>query len=233
MCGIAGFIGKKALPEERSSRALLRMRNRGPDAQKIRTFSIRAGGSIHLLHSRLSILDLDPRSDQPMERDECHLVFNGEIYNYLELKSELEALGRMFSTTSDTEVLLQAYLEFGPRCVEKFEGMWAFAIWDSRKQVLFISRDRFGEKPLYFAERPEGLYFASESGILRTLADWKPEVNLNQVRRYLTQGYKSLYKTREGFWTGIQELPSGHSAEISGDKKLRIWRHWDLSLIHI
>ena len=227
MCGIAGFIGKKLLPEQRTSRALIRMRNRGPDVQKIRTFSIRAGGSIHLLHSRLSILDLDPRSDQPMERDECHLVFNGEIYNYLELREELEALGRIFTTTSDTEVLLQAYLEFGPRCVEKFEGMWAFAIWDSRKQVLFLSRDRFGEKPLYFAERPEGLYFASESGILRTLADWKPEVNLNQVRRYLTLGYKSLYKHGECFWAGIQELPSGHSAEISQDNSLRVWRHWD------
>ena len=110
MCGIAGFIGKKPLPEQRRSRALSRMRNRGPDAEKIRTFSIRAGGAIHLLHSRLSILDLDPRSDQPMERDECHLVFNGEIYNYLELRGELEALGRIFTTTSDTEVLLQAYL---------------------------------------------------------------------------------------------------------------------------
>ena len=227
MCGIAGFIGKKPLPEQRRSRALSRMRNRGPDAEKIRTFSIRTGGAIHLLHSRLSILDLDPRSDQPMERDECHLVFNGEIYNYLELRGELEALGRIFTTTSDTEVLLQAYLEFGPRCVEKFEGMWAFAIWDSRKQVLFLSRDRFGEKPLYFSERPEGLYFASESGILRTLADWKPEVNLNQVRRYLTLGYKSLYKHGEGFWAGIQELPSGHSAEISPDNSLRVWRHWD------
>ena len=108
MCGIAGFIGKKPLPEQRTSRALLRMRNRGPDAQKIRTFSIRAGGSIHLLHSRLSILDLDPRSDQPMERDECHLVFNREIYNYLELRGEFEALGRIFTKKSDTKVLLQA-----------------------------------------------------------------------------------------------------------------------------
>jgi asparagine synthase (glutamine-hydrolysing) len=79
MCGIAGFIGKKPLPEQKTNRAILRMRNRGTDAQKIRTFSIRAGGSIHLLHSRLTILDLDPRSDQPMERDECHLALNREF----------------------------------------------------------------------------------------------------------------------------------------------------------
>jgi asparagine synthase (glutamine-hydrolysing) len=227
MCGIAGFMGRKALPEERTSRALLRLRNRGPDAQRIRTFPIRAGGSIQLLHSRLSILDLDPRSDQPMERDKCQVVFNGEIYNYLELRAELEALGRQFLTTSDTEVLLQAYLEFGPRCVERFEGMWAFAIWDARKQVLFLSRDRFGEKPLYFAERPEGFYFASETGILRTLADWKPQVNMNQVRRYLTLGYKSLYKHGEGFWQGIRELTSGHSAVLSPGQDLRCWPHWD------
>ena len=108
MCRITGFIGKKLLPEQRTSRALIRMRNRGPDVQKIRTFSIRAGGAIHLLHTRLSILDLDPRSDPPMERDECHLVFDREINNYLELRRVFEALGRIFTKTSDTKVFLQA-----------------------------------------------------------------------------------------------------------------------------
>ena len=182
---------------------------------------------MQLLHSRLSILDLDPRSDQPMEREKCHLIFNGEIYNYIELREELTKKGRGFTTSSDTEVLLEAYLEFGEGCVEKLEGMWAFAIWDARRNTLFLSRDRFGEKPLYFAERPEGFYFASETGILRTLADWKPQVNMNQVRRYLTLGYKSLYKHGEGFWQGIRELPSGHSAVLSPGQDLRCWRHWD------
>jgi len=100
MCGIAGFIGKKPLPEQRRSRALSRMRNRGPDVQKIRIFSIRAGGAIHLLHSRLSILDLDPSCDPPMEGDECHLALNGEIYNCLELRGALE---RISTTASDTK----------------------------------------------------------------------------------------------------------------------------------
>ena len=227
MCGIAGFVGPYRLEEERVARTLQRMRQRGPDAQKTRTFPVVGHGVVQLLHARLSILDLDTRSDQPMERDGCHLVFNGEIYNYLELRKELEARGRRFFTTSDTEVLLEAYLEFGERCVEKFEGMWAFAIWDVRRQTLFLSRDRFGEKPLYFAERPEGFYFASETGILRTLADWKPESNLNQVRRYLALGYKSLEKHGEGFWVGLQSLPSGSSATYSAGVGLRSWRHWD------
>jgi len=227
MCGIAGFLGTIPLEGPRIARTLERMARRGPDAQKAVAFSIPLGGVVQLLHARLSILDLDARSNQPMERDGCHLVFNGEIYNFVELRKELEKKGRHFLTTSDTEVLLAAYLEFGERCVEKFEGMWAFAVWDSRKQILFLSRDRFGEKPLYFAERPEGFYFASETRILRELADWKPQINMNQVRRYLTLGYKSLYKHGEGFWMGIQEVPAGHSVALSPGQGLRIWRHWD------
>jgi asparagine synthase (glutamine-hydrolysing) len=227
MCGVAGFLGQAPLPDERVAKTLQRMKRRGPDAQKCESFPASSQQKAYLLHARLSIVDLDPRSDQPMTRGGCHLIFNGEIYNYLELKKELEARGRKFLTTSDTEVLLEAYLEFGERCVEKFEGMWAFAVWDSRRQILFLSRDRFGEKPLYFAERPEGFYFASETGILRELANWKPRVNMNQVRRYLTLGYKSLHKRGEGFWLGIQEVPAGHSASFSPGQGLRVWRHWD------
>lgn len=227
MCGIAGFLGAVPRGSERISRTLQRMSRRGPDAQSSRTLLLPGAGGVQLLHSRLSILDLDPRSNQPMEREECYLVFNGEIYNYLELRQELETRGRRFFTTSDTEVLLEAYLEFGESCVEKFEGMWAFALWDGRRRTLFLSRDRFGEKPLYLAERPEGFYFASETGILRELADWKPAVNMTQVRRYLTLGYKSLYKHGDGFWMGIRELPAGHSATLSPGLGLRVWRHWD------
>jgi len=227
MCGIAGFLGDAPRPDEKIVRTLKRMSSRGPDAQNSKTLLLPSGAAIQLLHARLSILDLDPRSNQPMERERCHLVFNGEIYNYLELRKDLEDKGRRFYTCSDTEVLLVAYLEFGEGCVEKLEGMWAFAIWDARRNMLFLSRDRFGEKPLYFAERPEGFYFASETGILRSLADWKPQVNMNQVRRYLALGYKSLYKHGEGFWQGIRELPSGCSAIICPGKDLHCWRHWD------
>jgi asparagine synthase (glutamine-hydrolysing) len=227
MCGIAGFLGSFPRSEDRINQTLKRMGRRGPDIQKAKIVPLVGKGAMQLLHSRLSILDLDPRSNQPMERENCHLIFNGEIYNYIELREELRKRGRGFSTSSDTEVLLEAYLEFGEGCVERLEGMWAFAIWDGRRNTLFLSRDRFGEKPLYFAERPEGFYFASETGILRTLADWKPAVNMNQIRRYLALGYKSLYKHGEGFWQGIRELPSGHSAVLSPGKNLRCWRYWD------
>lgn len=229
MCGIAGFVGTAPLKQNQVDQALVRMSRRGPDFQACRKLATNGPAWVQLLHARLSILDLDPRSNQPMERDNCHLIFNGEIYNYLELKRTLEERGRYFLTSSDTEVLLEAYLEYGEKCVEKFEGMWAFAIWDARRQVLFLSRDRFGEKPLFYARRPEGLYFASETGILRTLANWQPSVNLDQIRRYLTLGYKSLFKRGEGFWTGIQEVPSGHSASFSFGQGFRAWRHWNRS----
>jgi len=179
-----------------------------------------------LLHSRLSILDLDPRSNQPFEADGCSLVFNGEIYNYLELRAELEQLGHVFRTTSDTEVLLRSYLEFGGDCVLRFEGMWAFALWDSRRNRLFLSRDRFGEKPLYYASRPEGLYFASETAILKELAGWRANVNNRQIVRYLTQGYKSLYKHGETFYEDIGELSHSESAFIDDGLKLSRARYW-------
>ena len=111
------------------------MKNRGPDAQTFVRIPYQ-GGEVILLHSRLSIIDLDPRSNQPMTVGDCTVVFNGEIYNYLEIRSELEEKGCVFRTQSDTEVLLQAYIMWGEKCVERFEGMWAFAIWDAKKETL-------------------------------------------------------------------------------------------------
>lgn len=214
MCGIAGYFGGDAAVSRRIPAALDRMRQRGPDARDFRIYSSQGENQVILLHSRLSILDLDPRSNQPFEESGCSLVFNGEIYNYLELRAELEKLGHSFRTSSDTEVLLHSYLEFGEDCVLRFEGMWAFALWDSRRNRLFLSRDRFGEKPLYFAQRPEGFYFASETSTLKALAGWTPEVNRRQVVRYLTQGYKSLYKHGETFYEGISELRYAQSGFI-------------------
>ena len=168
MCGIAGFIGKQPVPEERIRRTLGVMKNRGPDHQAFATF---VAGSTHvaLLHSRLSILDLDARSNQPFVIGDCTLVFNGEIYNYLELREELLRRGVHLHTTSDTEVLLQYYLLHGDRCVEHFEGMWAFAIHDAGKGSLFLSRDRFAEKPLYTMDTPDGFWFGSEIKFLKSL----------------------------------------------------------------
>jgi asparagine synthase (glutamine-hydrolysing) len=226
MCGIAGYFGGDAAVSRRIPSALERMRRRGPDSSNFSIHSSQGGNQVMLLHSRLGILDLDPRSNQPFEASGCSLVFNGEIYNYLELRAELENLGHFFRTSSDTEVLLHSYLEFGEDCVLRFEGMWAFALWDSRRNRLFLSRDRFGEKPLYFAQRSEGFYFASETSILRTLAGWTPEVNRRQIVRYLIQGYKSLYKHGETFYEGVCEIQSAQSGFVDDRLELARSSYW-------
>ena len=106
-----------------------------------------------MLHSRLSIIDLDKRSNQPFKYEKYIIIYNGEIYNFIEIRKNLLGLGYKFSTNSDTEVLLMAYIEYGEDCVDYFNGMWSFAIWDGFKEKIFLSRDRFGEKPLYYFGR--------------------------------------------------------------------------------
>src|SRR5204863_2605415 len=126
MCGIAGYIGSRELPEERIRATLDLMRRRGPDHAAFRRFVTPAGKHVALLHSRLSIIDLDERSNQPLEADGSWLVFNGELYNYVEMRAELERLGAAFRTTSDTEVMARALRQFGTRtALDKAEGMWA------------------------------------------------------------------------------------------------------------
>ena len=176
MCGIAGFIGQTAVGQDRIDRALALMRNRGPDKQIGQTFQWR-DREVALLHSRLSIIDLADRADQPFTLCDCTLVFNGEIYNYIELRRELAALGVAFTTESDTEVLLQSYLTWGTACVDRMVGMWGFAIFDRRDGTLFLSRDPFGEKPLYVQEAPEGPYFASEIKFIQALGTAPLSVN--------------------------------------------------------
>ena len=137
------------------------MKNRGPDYQDSSIFSI-GDNQVQLLHSRLSIIDLDPRSHQPFTIGGATIVFNGEIYNYVELRQQLIDQGIELKTSSDTEVLLHFYRLYGEKCVDHFEGMWAFAILDRDRGILFLSRDRFAEKPLYYQNTPDGFYFASE-----------------------------------------------------------------------
>lgn len=225
MCGIAGFFGKKPVSEEKIKLTLDTMKNRGPDHRAFET--IRSGENhIALLHSRLSIIDLDPRSNQPFTIGECTLVFNGEIYNYVELKKQLEAKGVQFRTESDTEVLLQLYLQHGPKFVEQMEGMWSFALFDRRNGELLLSRDRFGEKPLYFVETPEGIYFGSEVKFLKALSGRKFNVNEQQLLRYLVNGYKALYKQPETYFKEVKEVGYATSMTIGRDLSLRNNRYW-------
>ena len=225
MCGIAGYIGRAPADRCRVQRTLTLMRNRGPDYQAHLAF--RDGElQVALLHSRLSILDLDPRSNQPFTIGDCTLVFNGEIYNYVELRDELEKRGIRFTTTSDTEVLLAAYLAYGPSCVDRFEGMWSFAIYDRRNKTLFLSRDRFAEKPLYYMVVPDGVYFGSEVKFIHALSGQPLQVNDAQVLRFLVNGYKSLYKSGQTFFTNVNEVPYASTLTVGQDLNPVLKRYW-------
>ncbi|MFQ5764763.1 MAG: asparagine synthase (glutamine-hydrolyzing) [Rhodospirillales bacterium] len=214
MCGIAGVIGREAPAPDRITATLETLSNRGPDARGHTNYAI-GGVNVCLIHTRLAIIDLDPRADQPFEQDGLVLVYNGEVYNYLELRQELEALGHGFATLSDTEVLLRAYREWGVGCLERFEGMWAFALLDTENRTLLLSRDRFGEKPLVTWRRNGALYFASEVKALAALAGDKPAVDADQVRRYLVNGYKCLHTEPRTFFEGVEAFPAAAVAELA------------------
>lgn len=201
------------------------MRNRGPDARRFIRFD-RDDLHAALIHTRLSIIDLNERANQPFQIGPYTLVYNGELYNYLELKQELKKNGVEFHTDSDTEVLLQSYIKYGASCVDRFEGMWAFGIFDERDCSLFLSRDRFAEKPLYFARRPDGFYFASETRALRELCGYEFPVNERHLTRYLVNGYKSLYKEPDTFYQGIEELKYASHLTVSADMRCAAQRYW-------
>lgn len=224
MCGIAGYIGKQEIPEQRITATLRLMTKRGPDYQAWQ--KVAAGEqNVYFLHSRLAIIDLDPRSNQPFTRGDLRTIFNGEIYNYREVKKQLQAKGVNFQTDSDTEVLLAAYQEWGEEAVKQLEGMWAYALWDAKEQKLILSRDRFGEKPLYILETSDGLYFGSEIKILRALSGKQLAINQQQLKRYLVNGYKSLYKSGQTFYEEISEIPQATSLIIQSNQK-SFQRYW-------
>jgi len=203
------------------------MSQRGPDGQKM-VYIKNDNNNIYLFHSRLSIIDLDKRSDQPYFFENYTIVFNGEIYNYIELRDELKKKGRVFKTDSDTEVLIQCYEEFGEDCLQKFEGMWSFALWDGNQNKLFLSRDRFGEKPLYYYETSDGIYFGSQTLFIKSLVDTKIEVNQNQILRYLVNGYRSLYQKNETYYKKLYEIPIASLCFIDVDLQLYTTKFWTL-----
>ncbi len=225
MCGIAGLLGPQPVPEPRVEAALATMVNRGPDANGV--FRGRLGEHcLTLLHTRLAIIDLDVRARQPFRRDGLVLVYNGEIYNYVELRETLKAKGHRFTTDSDTEVVLEAYRQWGFDCVDHFEGMWAIALFDAARNRLWLSRDRFGEKPLYYMRYQGALLFASEIKTLAALAGGWPAPDIDQIRRYLVNGYKALYKRPRTWFRGVAELPAGSSALIETPDSVAPQVYW-------
>lgn len=218
MCGILGAIPKA--DENRFKESLDKIAHRGPDAAGILHLP-----DISLGHRRLAILDLTESGTQPMNsRDGRYIIiYNGEIYNYLEIKAELEQEGAIFTTNTDTEVVLAAFIYWKEHCLLKFNGMWSFAIWDCYEKKLFLSRDRFGKKPLFYIHDNEKFVFASEmKSLIPFLSKVRPHKNFNQMRE-LPFNYE---KTEDCLIEGIKRFPAG-SFGILQSLKLKITRYWN------
>ena len=227
MCGIAGCITTEPLDSKVLKNTLELMHNRGPDCSQYIKFKF-GDRYVYLLHSRLSIIDLDSRSNQPFTIGDYNLIFNGEIYNYIELKKQLIQKGYSFKTSSDTEILLKAFIEYGDKVEKYLEGMWAFAIWNNKTNILYISRDRFGEKPLYYTENKQLFYFGSEIKYLKSLSNKKLEINYETLKRYLVYGYRSIYKKNETYYKNVYQLKSGHFMKIGHQIKPKQEQYWTL-----
>ncbi len=215
MCGIAGFIAAKS-PGRHSSGILSKMlgplRMRGPDNEGQWTGHDERW-DVALGHRRLAILDLSAAANQPMCRDQLTIVYNGEIYNFIELRRELETLGRSFTTHSDTEVLLAAYRQWGEECLERLNGMFAFALWDATERKLFCARDRAGERPFYYYVDQNRFVLASEIKSVMAFGAPVPRApDQQRLVEYLTKGYQPMGEATH--FEGVRELLPAHKLTL-------------------
>lgn len=224
MCGIAGYFGNNKIESELISRTLNLMRSRGPDNQNFINFRNRSG-NLYLLHSRLSIIDIEKRSNQPFSKYNLTIIFNGEIYNYIELRERIKHKISS-STSSDTEIILDYYKLYGVNCLKYFEGMWSFAIYDKTENSLFISRDRFGEKPLYISHDGLNFYFGSEIKFIKSLKDKNFQINYDLVKSFLMNGYKTIFKKKETFFNDIMRVENATAIILKEGKIKRIYKYW-------
>jgi len=220
VCGISGRFNFDGRPVRADEMVAMRdiLHHRGPDDA-----GLYVQGPIGLGHRRLSIIDLSG-GHQPLDNEDGSItvVYNGEIYNFKELRSDLLVRGHRFKTKSDTEVIVHMYEELGVECVQRFRGMFAFALWDANKRQLLLARDRLGVKPLYYAATSDTLLFGSEIKSILQARDWVPELDPTGLRRYLeyrhTYGSGTLFK-------GVRQLPPGHilTADAHGAKVRQYW----------
>lgn len=223
MCGICGelrFDGAMA-DADMLGRMLTRLERRGPDDA-----GTWLDGPVGLGHRRLAIIDLSARSHQPMCDAELSLVFNGAIYNYRELRVELGRLGHRFVSEGDTEVILKAWREWGEDCPEHLHGMFAFALWDARRQVLFCARDRFGIKPFYYALDGQRLRFASNTQAL--LAGGGIDTAIDPVGLHFQYSLHAVIPAPHTLLRGIRKLEPAHSLVVHADGRQQLRRYWEL-----
>lgn len=225
MCGIAGIVRLDGqTPDRRQVESLASaLKHRGPDGS-----GVEVDRNVGLAHTRLSIVDLSNASSQPMrsENGSLTLIFNGELYGFQEQRKALQAKGHVFTSTGDTEVLLRLYDEYGPDCVRHIRGMFAFAVHDRKRNILFLARDRVGKKPIKYFRTPTTFAFASELKALKTLPECPREIDREAVHHFLTMMY--LPSPLTGI-QGIHKLPAAHTLTINlstGEEKLQ--RYWEL-----
>lgn len=226
MCGITGFLGLK------NDTLLKKMTQivsyRGPDDEGI--FSEE---NVGLGHRRLSIIDLSSKGHQPMLdfQKRAIIVYNGEIYNFKEIRKELIDIGYCFYSQTDTEVVLNAYLAWGEDCLSRFNGMFAFAIWDRRRKTLFLARDRVGIKPLYYTQKNNAFLFGSEIKSILCWDEIRREVNPRALDYYLTFRYNHLDET---MFKGIMKVPPGYWMQVRSEKNnrlsIKLQQYWDVPL---
>ncbi|MDH3605111.1 MAG: asparagine synthase (glutamine-hydrolyzing), partial [Candidatus Tectomicrobia bacterium] len=219
MCGIAGFSWQD---EALVSTMTQTLAHRGPDQ-----YGVYTDAGVSLGHRRLSIIDLSEHGRQPMSNEDgtVWVTYNGEIYNFPELRRTLEAKGHTFRSRTDTEVIVHAYEEYGPTCVQRFNGMFAFAIWDQNRRELFLARDRLGIKPLYYYRDQTRLIFASEMKSILQAPDVEREINPQAIYHYM--GYEFV-PAPETMFRHIHKLPPGHYLRLK-DGRITVQSYWDLT----
>ena len=228
MCGICGELRFDGRPPDPAVVQLMteRLARRGPDGE-----GRYLDGPVALGHRRLAVIDLSERAAQPMvdAASGLALVFNGTIYNFPELRKELQARGHVFTSSGDTEVILRAYAEWGEACPERLQGMFAFAIWDSKRQQLFLARDRFGIKPLYYTIRRDAIRFASASQALLAAGDVDTAIDPVGLHRHFT--LHAVVPAPRTVLRGLRKLAPGHSLVVEPNRRRTLSRYWQLDAL--
>lgn len=228
MCGICGYVSKKTISPEQLKKMNDTMYHRGPNDSGEEIYEMAGGYRVGFAQRRLSILDLSVLGHQPMHSSDQRIsvVYNGEIYNFQELKKELS--GYPFRSNCDTEVIIAAYLKWGAGCVTKFNGMFAIALYDRENESLYLFRDRIGKKPLYYWKQEDGIVFASELKPILACPDFPKEIRREVLPRYLFQQY---INAPDSIFQDVYKVEPG-SALCFHAGELKTWKYWDISQVY-